>query len=122
MTVTETRLHAFAPAFAVASMDRMLAFYGKLGFEPVYHTDVYAVLQRDGVQLHLYPEREKFRAGQGNGYLYVMGVDEIYEQWRPVVSIIHPLANKEYGLRDFLMEDPEGNRIGVAARPRLPAG
>lgn len=113
----ELKLLQIAPAFAVRDMDAMIEFFGKaLGFEARYRTEVYAVLQSGDVQLHLYPEREGFQAGQGNAYIFVQGVDAIFEMARASAKVVHPIANKEYGLRDFLMQDPEGNRIGVAER------
>lgn len=115
--MNEPRLVQIAPAFAVRDMDAMVAFYAKaLGFEARYRTDVYAVLQSDDVQLHLYPEREGFQAGQGNAYIFVQGVDAIFEMARTLAKVVHPIADQEYGLRDFLMEDPEGNRVGIAQR------
>lgn len=43
------------PAFAA----RDFSFYrGVLGLDVAYKTGVYAVLARDGVQLHIYPERD----------------------------------------------------------------
>jgi predicted enzyme related to lactoylglutathione lyase len=115
--MSEPRLMQIAPAFAVRDMDAMIGFYGKaLGFETRYKSDVYAVLQSGDAQLHLYPERDGFQAGQSNAYIFVQGVDAIFEKARTSAKIVHPIADKEYGLRDFLMQDPEGNRIGIAER------
>jgi catechol 2,3-dioxygenase-like lactoylglutathione lyase family enzyme len=112
-----SRLMQIAPAFAVRDLDAMVAFYGKaLGFEARYKTSVYAVLNSDDVQLHMYPERDGFKAGQSSAYIFVRGVDEIFEKASGVAKIVHPIADQEYGLRDFLMEDPEGNRVGIAQR------
>jgi predicted enzyme related to lactoylglutathione lyase len=112
-----TRLMQIAPAFAVRDLDAMVEFYGNaLGFEARYKSGVYAVLSSDDVQLHLYPERDGFKAGQSSAYIFVQNVDAVYEKASKLAKVVHPIADQEYGLRDFLMEDPEGNRIGIAQR------
>ncbi|MBX3459666.1 MAG: VOC family protein [Planctomycetes bacterium] len=115
-----TMLIEIAPAFAVRNLDAMCAFYGKLlGLEATYKTPVYAVLRNGPVQMHLYPERDGKVAGQGSAYVFVHAVDDVYATAQAIAKIIHQISDQAYGLRDFLMEDPEGNRIGVAQR--LPA-
>ncbi|MCZ7606118.1 MAG: hypothetical protein M5U25_08590 [Planctomycetota bacterium] len=49
-------------------------------------------------------------------HFFVDGVDEIYEAVRERANIIHPISDQDYGLRDFLIADPEGNKIGIAQR------
>jgi catechol 2,3-dioxygenase-like lactoylglutathione lyase family enzyme len=106
-----------APAFAARDFEGMVAFYcDVLGFEVGYKTGVYAALARDGVQLHIYPERDGTVGGNNSAYFFVDGVDAIYEAVRERATIIHPISDQDYGLRDFLMADPEGNMIGIAQR------
>lgn len=112
-----TTLLEIAPAFAVRDLDAMCEFYGKLlGLSPTYQTEVYAVLRNGPVQLHLYPQRDGMKAGQGSAYVFVEGVDEVHARARQLATVVHPLKDQAYGLRDFLMQDPEGNRVGIAQR------
>jgi predicted enzyme related to lactoylglutathione lyase len=111
------KFNQVAPAFAAKDFDGLVAFYtGVLGFEARYKTDVYAVLYRDDVSLHIYPERDGTVGGNNSAYFFVEGVDAIYEQVRKRATIVHPISNQDYGLRDFLLADPEGNKIGIAQR------
>lgn len=106
-----------APAFAAKDFDGLVKFYvDVLGFTPTYKTPVYAVLVRDEVMLQFYPERDGMVGGNNSAYFFVEGVDEIFEGVKDHASIIHPISDQEYGLRDFLMADPEGNKIGIAQR------
>jgi len=111
------KFNQVAPAFAARDFEGLVAFYRDvLGFEVGYKTGVYAVLARDGVQLHIYPERDGAVGGNNSAYFFVDGVDEIYEAVRERANIIHPISDQDYGLRDFLIADPEGNKIGIAQR------
>ena len=115
----EPRFLQAAPCFAVRDFDALIRFYCEaMAFEARYKTQVYAVLYWDDVQLHIYPQRDGKVAGQGSAYFFVMGVDAVYETCKAGAKIIHPIKNQEYCLRDFLMEDPEGNRVGIAQRVR----
>lgn len=115
--MSEPRFLQAAPAFAARDFDALVRFYcDVLGFQQRFKTPVYAVLGREDAQLHIYPQRDGKVAGQGSAYFFTQGVDAIYEMCKAGAKIIHPIKNQEYGLRDFLMEDPEGNRIGIAER------
>jgi predicted enzyme related to lactoylglutathione lyase len=55
-------------------------------------------------------------AGQGSAYFFAQEVDAIYESCSQKAKVIDPIGDRDYGLRDFLIEDPEGNRVGIAQR------
>src|SRR6266702_1229045 len=44
---------SIAPRFVVLDLEQALAFYGQLGFQTTYRDEHFAVLKRDGVDLHL---------------------------------------------------------------------
>ena len=44
---------SIAPRFVVQDMEQALAFYGQLGFQTTYHDEGFAILERDGIDLHL---------------------------------------------------------------------
>lgn len=113
----DIKFNQVAPAFAAKDYEALVKFYvDVMGFEPGYKTGVYAVLNRDGVMLHLYPERDGKVGGHNSAYFFTDGVDAFYESVKDKVKVVHPISDQEYGLRDFLMQDPEGNNIGVAQR------
>jgi hypothetical protein len=41
-----------APRFVVRDLEQALAFYGQLGFQTTYHDADFAIVKRDGVDLH----------------------------------------------------------------------
>ena len=42
-----------APRFVVQDMEQALAFYGQLGFQATYQDEGFAIIERDGIDLHL---------------------------------------------------------------------
>ena len=119
-------LTSFAPQFLVSDLERSIAYYQKLGFdfgEP--WAGFYAIGQMNGFELHL---KEAPRSGSERGHRRenehldaAAGVDriEIYYD-RCVangVSILKPLADTEWGTKDFYVDDPDGNIISFGGRP-----
>jgi uncharacterized glyoxalase superfamily protein PhnB len=56
--------------------------------------------------------------GRGAGLdirVMVPDVDAVYERVREVAPIMHPIGDRDYGLRDFIMRDPNGFRLRFAS-------
>ncbi|MCB9895091.1 MAG: hypothetical protein H6839_11625 [Planctomycetes bacterium] len=107
-----------APVFVAKDFDGLIKFYEDvLGFNTPFKTPVYAVLYRDELMmLYMFPERDGKVGGNNSAYFFVEGVDEIFERIKDRVTVVHPIADHEYGLRDFLMQDREGDNVGIAQR------
>lgn len=44
---------SIAPRFVCQNMEQALAFYGSLGFQTTYRDEAFAIILRDGIDLHL---------------------------------------------------------------------
>ena len=116
-TVTMPRVTSFAPQFLVDDLQRSIAFYRRLGFtfgEP--WEGFYAIGYLDGLELHLkaapknQAERQHRRENEHlDASAGVEGIEAFYEQCvANRVTILKPLANTEWGTKDFYVEDPDG--------------
>lgn len=107
-----------APTVQVADLDRALEFYvGVLGFEKVFengHPVGFVILERDGAEIHLDLDRTH-RAGTRNRlHLIVDDADALYEHLLANdVRVVKGIRDADYGMRTFVMADPDGNRIDV---------
>lgn len=85
-----------------------------LGFRINYQQDDLGVMDRDAVTVLLI-QRTKEHKGIGSCEMFVADVDELY---RELVSkganVSGPPVSHPWGLRDFQVRDPEGNRITFA--------
>jgi catechol 2,3-dioxygenase-like lactoylglutathione lyase family enzyme len=72
------------------------------------------ILKRDGAELHLTLQPAHKAAKFNVAHLMVEDIDALHAicQWHGL-RIIKGLQNKDYGLRAFVFEDPDGNRIDV---------
>jgi uncharacterized glyoxalase superfamily protein PhnB len=114
-----------APVLSVTDLPAALAYYEQaLGFEVTFRWGdpiTYACLCRDAVQLHLAAAALTGKApGQGQLCLFVRDVDAIHAELAGRgARILKPPQSQEYGMREFDLVDPDGNRLiyGAAVSP-----
>jgi uncharacterized glyoxalase superfamily protein PhnB len=115
-------LNSIAPILPANDVLETVRWYEvKLGFQRrfVYTEPPYAVIARDGVEIHLSQFKIDAKRNYTTCYIRVKGVDALYETWR-VQGLIHPsatLETKPWGQKEFAIADPNGNllRFGEAA-------
>lgn len=112
------RFGRMAPGIVVRDIERALAFYRDiLGFTKTFENGNpvgFMILKRDAAELHLNLQRDH-KAGTHNvAHLMVENVDALHARCQAAgVRIIKGLRDKDFGLRAFVLEDPDGNRIDV---------
>lgn len=104
---------SISPFFPVEDVSRATEFYCKsLGFdvgwiwgEPPTHANVC----RDRIGISF--SSQSAADGSGNIYINMSGVDVYYAELKAKRVNVGPLADRDYGMRDFLVVDPWGNRL-----------
>lgn len=117
------KLTALAPLLAAHDLAETTAFYEGLGFEcrgRLEHDGklVWVFLGRDDVQLmftwnppHTHDDGEEHDHGPalaGSLYFYPDDVDALWAEVRDKVPVLQEVGDREYGMRDFSIEDPNG--------------
>ena len=116
-----------APVLGVRDVRAAAAYYqDKLGFgcdpatgifEPTGESAVYAILERDGVVVHLQIRRRELPTDreriESDAYFFVPDADALHREFeRSGATILRgPLDGPSYSLRDFVVEDLDGNRL-----------
>jgi catechol 2,3-dioxygenase-like lactoylglutathione lyase family enzyme len=128
MTDTQTSTHTdpdhgvrfgrMAPGIVVRDIERSLAFYRDvLGFTKTFQNGDpvgFMILKRDAAELHLNLQRDAVAGLHNVAHLMVDDVDALHARCQASgVRIIKGLRDKDFGLRAFVMADPDGNRIDV---------
>jgi len=113
----EMKTHGSATTFHVSDIISSLDFYIKvLGFSERFRFGDYAGVELGEIQIHLSgPKAANKRAvGQGGIYIFCDDVDSYYEEVASKgAKVQSPPKDYEYGMRDFVLEDPDGNLIGI---------
>jgi len=112
------RFGRIAAMLPVKDIERACDFYTKaLGFTKVFENGTpvgFVILKKDQAELHLTLQPNHQAAPFNVAHMMVDDVDALHAicQGRGL-RIIKSLQNKDYGLRAFVFEDPDGNRIDV---------
>jgi len=107
--------------FGVRDVDRAVDFYTtQLGFQAGFkNAAVFAIVSRDGIEISLALDRSGAKAGKGSCYLRVRGVEAFHNEFRGKgVAMTHPLKTESYGMREFMITDPDGNTLNFGEPAR----
>ena len=96
-----------------ADLDKTAEFYRQtLGFECINRMEGWALLKKDGIELMLsLPNaHETFDKIQftGSFYFRAEGVSELWRQLEDKATVVYPLEDFEYGMREFAIRDNNG--------------
>ncbi|MGX5665955.1 VOC family protein [Rhizobium daejeonense] len=112
------RFGRIAAMLPVTDMDKAYDFYTRvLGFTKVLENGNpvgFMILKRDAGELHLTLQRNHKATDFNVAHLMVDDVDALHARCKQNgARIIKGLKDQDYGLRAFVFEDPDGNRIDV---------
>ncbi|MGR9373033.1 glyoxalase superfamily protein [Rhizobium leguminosarum] len=112
------RFGRIAAMLPVKDMTKAYDFYANvLGFQKIFENGNpvgFMILKRDRGELHLTLQPSHKAADFNVAHLMVDDVDALHTVCRQYgLRIIKSLEDKDYGLRAFVFEDPDGNRIDV---------
>ena len=116
-----------SPIIPVADMQRSIDFYTEvLGFDVAMHSSDYSILTRDGASLHLTraDDQSVLDATRGHTSLY-LEVEAIESLWSHVSHFrdrykVRDLFDREYGMREFHIIDPDDCLIFVGEEIHAP--
>ncbi len=117
MTVQATKLF---PVFAVRNVEEAMVYYrDRLGFtvawtwgSPISRAGV----ALDGIEIQLDELEPGEAASSSMAYCHLQGVDAFYEACCVRgATVTMPIADRPWGMRDFRVVDPSGNRLGFAS-------
>lgn len=113
------RFGRVAPMLPVKDIQKAHDFYANiLGFQKTFENGNpvgFMILKRDDAELHLTLQPAHKSAPFNVAHMLVSDVDAVHRLCSDYgLRIIKRLEAKDYGLRAFVFEDPDGNRIDVA--------
>ena len=112
------RFGRIAAMLPVKDIERACDFYTKvLGFTKVFENGTpvgFMILKKDQAELHLTLQPNHKAALFNVAHMMVDDADALHAICQQHgLRIIKRLQDKDYGLRAFVFEDPDGNRIDV---------
>jgi catechol 2,3-dioxygenase-like lactoylglutathione lyase family enzyme len=112
------------PVIATADIRATIAYYTKiLGFSEQFifgEPPVYAGVERDGVRLYITLDDRLAAALASSSlhpdiFVWVHDVDGVFaEHKRRGANIVEEIADRAWGARQYVIEDPNGYRLKIA--------
>jgi catechol 2,3-dioxygenase-like lactoylglutathione lyase family enzyme len=104
------------PILPCRDLDRAAEFWARLGFAETDRYPGYLLLNSGNAELHFSrpdrPDRPDQPCTPGECYIHVGDARKLWtrvtEQAAPGIG---PIADTDYGLREFVVTDPDGNRV-----------
>jgi len=90
------------------------AFWSAAGFTVTEYDDGFAFVGGDAVEFHLFRTSGAAEA-TGGAYLLVDDVDAVHRRWMAAGLAPTKVADEPWGMREFSIVDPGGNRIRVGS-------
>ncbi len=117
-TPTHIRFGRAAPTIQVADIEAALAFYeGVLGFSRIFENGDpvgFVIVKRDDAELHLSRTAGHQGTSQNVAHILVDNARDLYNHLvAHDVRIVKGIRDAPYGLRGFVLADPDGNRIDI---------
>jgi catechol 2,3-dioxygenase-like lactoylglutathione lyase family enzyme len=101
------------PILPSTDLDRTAAFYRRVGMQEVARYEGYLLMGLQGVELHFTADP----SGDG-GQAFVL-VPNARRLWKRLKSQdapgLGPVEDRDHGLREFVVTDPDGNRIRIGS-------
>jgi catechol 2,3-dioxygenase-like lactoylglutathione lyase family enzyme len=108
------KFEAVAPRLAVVDIEEALAYYvDRLGFQLGWkwgNPPSHASVCRDAISLDLIADQAA-RCGTAMAYIQLRGVNAYYSELQARKVASSELGDRAYGMRDFEVVDPWGNRL-----------
>lgn len=123
MTASVEAIHfgRVVPTVPVTDIPTALSFYTeKLGFKKVFENGDpvgFVILKKDDAEIHLTLKPDHKASDRNVLHMMVNDAQTLYDVLENAnVRIIKGIRDAEYGLRDFVIADSDGNRLDIGQR------
>jgi hypothetical protein len=101
------------PILPSTDLDRTTAFYAQVGFAEAERHDNYLLLHSGDVELHFAHHDD---AAPCRCFLFVADAAKLHQQLHRLdVGGVGPLTDQDYGLREFILTDPDRNEVRIGS-------
>lgn len=104
---------AAIPILPSSDLDRTEAFYARAGFADAGRHHDYLLMHNDGVEVHF---ARHDTVTPSTCFLHVTDAMKMWKQLRDQgVEGVGDIADQDYGLREFVLTDPDGNHVRIGS-------
>ena len=108
------------PVLPTTNISQAAAFYGQLGFQVLHQEAEYAIVKRDGVELHVWLCPDRPLAENSSCRIQVTGIEALYREYQSkgLLSSNAAVRDTPWGTKEFVVFDPD--RVLITFVERVP--
>lgn len=97
------------PVLPTTNISQAASFYGQLGFQVLHQEAEYAIVKRDGVELHVWLCPDRSLAENSSCRIQVTGIEALYREYQSKGLLASNVALRDtpWGTREFAVFDPD---------------
>ena len=100
------------PVLASLDLSESIAFYmDRLGFALLSQYDDYAIVARDGAEIHFWSCSDRIISEQTSCYIRVSNVQHLFEEFAEQGVALNPPSIRPWGMKELYLIDPHGNLL-----------
>jgi uncharacterized glyoxalase superfamily protein PhnB len=106
------KLSRIAPELPAGGLSASIEYYvQRLGFSLAVEMEGYAIVERDGVAIHLFEDAGRKHSAAGI-HLFTPDLEELFAEFEAHgAKIVQPIERKPWGNREFRVKDEFGNEL-----------
>lgn len=107
-----TQIRSTIPVLASLNLSESVAFYtDRLGFTKLSQYEDYAIVARDGAEIHFWSCSDRCVAEQTSCYIRVSDTQQLFEEFREKGVAVKPPSVRPWGMKELYVIDPHGNLL-----------
>ena len=97
------------PVLPTTNMSQATRFYGQLGFQVLHQEAEYAIVKRDGVELHVWLCQDPALAENSSCRIQVAGIEALYQEYqiKGLLASNAAVRHTHWGTKEFVVFDPD---------------
>ena len=106
------QIQSTIPVLASMNLDESVAFYTeRLGFSKAAQHGDYAIVMRDGAEIHFWSCPDRKIAENTSCYIRVASTQQLYEEFVQKGLAVKEPAVRPWGMKELYVIDPHGNLL-----------
>ncbi len=117
---SQATLTGAVPVLPTTDLSQATSFYGQLGFQVLHQDAEYAIVKRDGVELHVWLCPDRTLAENSSCRIQVTGIEALYQEYQTkgLLASNAAVRAKPWGTREFVVFDQD--RVLITFVERVP--
>ncbi len=111
------QIKSTVPVLASLNLSESVTFYtDRLGFTKISQYDDYAIVARDGAEIHFWSCPDRYIAENTSCYIRVADTQRLFDEFAEKGASVKQPTVRPWGMKELYVIDPHGNLLKFGER------